>query len=110
MSKTLSSAEINHLRRLVAWIGCEIGESPEEMIETAKAIAPGVGEVSDEGKQRLQASLEKSANVPKYVRQAIKVLRKAVEQTQGEIVDGEIVDVGQVSKNELPAPMIGVCD
>jgi hypothetical protein len=105
MSKTLSTAEINHLRRLVAWIDCEIGQSPEEMIETAKAIAPGVGEVSNEGKQRLQASLEKSANVPKYVRQAIKVLRKAVEQTPGEIVDAD-----RVSKNELPAPMSGVRD
>lgn len=103
MSKTLSTAEINHLRRLVAWVDCEIGPSPEEMIDTAKRIAPAVGEVSDEGKQRLMSSLAKSANVPKYVRQAVKALRKAVEQAPG-----DIVDIEPTAKNELPAPMIGV--
>lgn len=99
MSKTLSTAEINHLRRLVAWIDLEIGPSPEEIIATAKKIAPAVGEVSDEGKDRLQASLLKAANVPIYVRKAVKALRKVAEQTAGEVVDAE-----SVTKGGLPAP------
>lgn len=102
MSKTLSTAEINHLRRLVAWIDVEIGPAPEELIDIAKRIAPTVGEVSDEGKERLQAQLEKAAAIPRYVRQAIKALRKVTVQTPGELVDAE-----PASPKELPPPMLG---
>lgn len=90
MSKTLSTAEINHLRRLLGWVSCEIGPSVEEQIATAKSIAPAVGEISDAAKQRLIASAEKAAAVPKYVRQAVKALRKATVSVDGEIVDGEL--------------------
>lgn len=56
--------------------------------------------MSEEGKQRLQAALEKSARVPKYIRQAIKTLRKAVQPEPGEIVDVEPVP----PQPELAAP------
>lgn len=101
MSKELSSAEVNHLRRLLGWVSCEIGQSPEEMIETAKKIAPSVGDVGPEGVARLQESLNKAANVPVYVRKAVKALRKAVEPKPGEIVDAE-----EVGLKPLPRPSL----
>lgn len=105
MAKTLSTAEVNHLRRLVAWIDCEIGPSPEEIIATARGITPSVGEVDDEAKQRMTASLEKAAAVPKYVRQAVKALRKATAQAPG-----DVVDVEPAASNELPAPNLALPD
>lgn len=104
MGKTLSTAEINHLRRLLGWVRCEVGQSPEELIETAKAIAPAVEELSEEGRQRLVKSAEKAAAVPAYVRQAIKALEKAILGQPGEIVDAEI---SQTSKSSLPRPSLG---
>ena len=100
MSKTLSTAEINHLRRLIAWIDCEIGPSADEQIATAKKIAPAVGPISDKAKQRLVDSAEKAAAVPDYVRKAIKALRKATANVDGQIVDAEL------SGAALPPPSI----
>jgi hypothetical protein len=91
-SKTLKQAEINHLRRLVAWVDCEIGQSPEEFVATVKDIAPHIDELSDGAKQRLVESHEKKASVPKYVRQAVKALRKTLAGTEGDTVDAELVD------------------
>lgn len=105
--KTLSQAEINHLRRLVGWVDCEIGQSPEEMIETVKGIAPAIGDLSDEAKQRLVASHEKAASVPKYVRQAIKALRKTLAGTEGDTMDAELIDESQAIGAEGNQKRIG---
>lgn len=90
MSKTLSTAEINHLRRLLGWVNCEVGQDPDEMVETMKKIAPGVGSVSAEGRQRIIESMEKSSKVPLYVRSALKALRKAVSDQPGDVVDADM--------------------
>lgn len=103
MSKTLSTAEINHLRRLLGWVRCEVGQSSEELIATAKAIAPAVGELTPEGRQRMIESAEKADSVPKYVRQAIKALEKAIAGQPGEVVDAEI---SASSKPSLPRPSL----
>jgi len=102
MSKSLSAAELNHLRRLVAWVECEIGPTPEELIETARKIAPAVDDVSEEAKARLQTSLERAAKAPQYVRQAIKALRKVVAHAPGEVVDADLHDMPG-----LPGPRLG---
>lgn len=92
MKRPLTDTEANHLRRLLGWIACEIGQSPDEMLETMRNIAPDVGpDVGDEAKARIVQSLEKSANVPKYVRAAVKALNKSLAQTAGEVVDAEMV-------------------
>jgi len=90
MSKTLSTAEINHLRRLLGWIRCEVGQSPDELVETLKKIAPAVGEVSDAGRQRTVESMEKAASVPLYVRSALKALSKAIADQPGDVVDADM--------------------
>ena len=99
MSKTLSTAEINHLRRLIGWMDCEVGPSPDEMVDTMKKIAPTTGHVSDEGRQRMIESMEKAASVPLYVRAAIKALRKATADQSGQVVDAEI---SQAARAVLP--------
>jgi hypothetical protein len=84
----LSDAEVNHLRKLLGWIDCEIGQSPDEMVETLKKVAPAVGpDVSDEAKLALKAAYDKSAAVPQYVRAAVKALRKTLVKQDGDILD-----------------------
>ena len=96
----LSTAEVNHLRCLLGYVRCEIWQSPEEMVDMMKTIGPKIGPVSNDGKARLVESYQKAANVPKYVRAAVKALEKAVKETEGEIVDGE-----NVSGSRLMAPI-----
>jgi hypothetical protein len=105
MTRQLSDSEINHLRRLLGWVRCEVGQSPDEMLNTAKSIAPAIGEVSDEGKQRMVEAYAKSANVPAYIRAAIKALEKVFEPKAGEVVDAEICDPRNSSS--LPRTTIG---
>lgn len=89
----LKDSEINHLRRLLGWVACEIGQSPEELIETMKKIAPSIShDVSEEAKARLVDAHQKASNVPKYVRAAVKALRKGLKPHLGDIVDAEFCD------------------
>lgn len=93
MTCKLNEAEINHLRRLIGWVACEVGQTPEELIATMQKIAPAIGpDVSEEGQARLVESMRKAESVPKYVRAAIKALSKAIEPHLGDIVDGVVID------------------
>ena len=87
MNRALTKAEVNHLRRLIGYVRCEILQSPDELVATVQSICPSIGEISEEGKQRLVESYEKAIAVPKYVRDAIKALNKVVIENQGEILD-----------------------
>lgn len=60
------------------------------MVVTMKKIAPAVGEVSDEGRQRMIESMEKAASVPRYVRSALKALSKVVADQPGDVVDADM--------------------
>ena len=90
MKRRLTTAEINHLRRLIGWVACEVGQTPEELVATAQKIAPAVGEIDDAAKGRLVEAHAKAAAVPKYVRAAVVSLRKAIEPDVV-TVDGELV-------------------
>jgi len=102
MDCKLTPAEINHLRRLIGWAACEVGQSPEEMVATVQRIAPAIHDTSEEGKARLVQAHQKASNVPKYVWAAIKALRKAIEPHLGDVVDA---DYSQ--ERQLPAPNAG---
>ena len=78
MANQLSTSDINHLRRLLGYVRCEIGQPPDEMAMTVNALLPDIEPVSDEGKMRLIRAYQKSDSVPKYVRAAIKALEKIV--------------------------------
>jgi hypothetical protein len=97
MDCRLNEAEINHLRKLIGWVACEAGQTPDELIETVRKIAPAIGpNVSEEGKARLVQAAQKADSVPKYVRAAIKALRKAIEPHLGDIVDGVVIEERQL--------------
>ncbi len=87
MRPRLKDSEVNHLRLLLGWVRCEIGQSPEENIETMRKIAPHCPDISDEGKARLIEHHQKVTSVPKYVRAAIKALSKTIEVQRGATVD-----------------------
>lgn len=74
----LSNAAANHLRRLVAWVRCDVGQSPEELVNTIKEIAPAIGEISEEAKQLLVLAHREATAVPQYVRAAIRALEKSI--------------------------------
>ena len=50
------------------------------MVETVRGICERLGDVSDEGKARLVEAHAQACNTPKYIRAAIKALRKLLEQ------------------------------
>ena len=87
MNRALTKAEVNHLRRLIGYVRCELLQSPDELVATVQQIYPAIGEISEEGKRRLVDSYEKAIAVPKYVRDAIKSLEKVIIENQGEILD-----------------------
>lgn len=93
MACNLSRSDVNHLRRLVAWVACDIGQSPEEFVETVRKISEKIGEPSDYGKQRLLESYHEARSVPLYIRAAVKALNKTLREhdKDGEITDGEVI-------------------
>jgi hypothetical protein len=74
----LGESDVNHLRRLLGYVRCEIGQEPGEVVATVQMIASKVGPISDKGKQRLIEHYQHSARVPKYVRAAVNALEKVV--------------------------------
>lgn len=87
MKLALEASDVNHLRRLLAYVRCEVGQSPEEMAEMLRQIAPAIRDAQPEGVARLKGSCEKSIAVPQYVRAAIKALEKTLVKGDGEILD-----------------------
>ena len=83
MSIVITQAERNHLRLLIGWIRCTVGQSPEEMKATLSSLAPAIGDdVSDEAKRLFVEQYWASQSVPKYVRAAIKALEKVPLSTE----------------------------
>lgn len=73
----LKASDLNHLRRLLAWVGCQIGQAPDELVKTVQDLLPALGhEVPDEAKQRLVLAHRQAASVPQYVHAAMKALGK----------------------------------
>lgn len=76
-----TDAEVNHLRRLLAWIRLEHGLDEDMMrgyIEGATIAVRHDPSCQDRAQQLVQERADKIASVPLYVRQAVKMLTKAV--------------------------------
>lgn len=90
----LTKAEVNHLRLLLGWMRCSQGvfQSPEEIRETWKDLnAHGIAPSDDrDSRERLMQSYNLSADVPKYIRHALKMLTQALREHESHV--GEIVD------------------
>lgn len=83
MTVKLTDAEFNHLWRLVGWVRCSIGPSPEENADIVRFVHGQLdGQLSDQGRERLIETQRRAESVPKYVRAAVKALTKAMHEQQ----------------------------
>ncbi|WP_293000035.1 hypothetical protein [Nevskia sp.] len=91
MTPRLTQAELNHLRRLLGWVRCEIGPSPEEHKAIVGNILDKIGpdEVSDAGRARLVDAHRRIESVPGYVRAAVESLSKVLEPHVGRTLDSD---------------------
>lgn len=95
MAKELNKAQVNHLRRLLGWVRCEIPPSPDEVVKIVHGIAPVID--NEDAKQKMVAWHREAASVPKYIRAALKALEPVVAEAKGEIVDAVSVHKGRSS-------------
>lgn len=71
----MKRSDLNHLRRLVAWVRCEIGQTPDDLVETVRNLAErGVTVDSDAAAARMVQAHDAARSVPKYVRDAVMAL------------------------------------
>lgn len=76
----MKQSDLNHLRRLLGWIRCDIGQSPAELQQTMIDVAGGLGhpEISPEAKARMVETYRRAESIPLYVRAAVKALEKVL--------------------------------
>ena len=77
----MTDAQVNHLRRLLAWMRCEL--APDEDMRRGFLLGAAAcyqidGISSDQVNQVVQDKVEQINSVPIYVRQAVKMLTKAL--------------------------------
>lgn len=101
MNCALSQAEINHLRRLLAYVDLELGQEPEAMAEMLRSIAPQIQDASPEGVQRISDRYNRSVAVPKYIRAAIKALKKTLATKTSEVVDVDASTVLEIEHDRV---------
>ncbi len=82
----MKRSDLNHLRRLVAWVKCEIGQSPDELVKTMRNLAERGITTDDAGKARIVQAYDAARSVPKYVRDAVKALDRYA-RPPGAVVD-----------------------
>lgn len=79
----LTEAEVNHLRRLLAWMRCEymLDEDMQRgfLMGAAECVQRGIAS-SDRASQIVEERAAKINAVPAYIRQAVKMLTKSVRQ------------------------------
>lgn len=83
----LSQSDINHLRRLLAWLRCEnaytyVDEATHK--EIARSFEP-LGEAAVKNyKERIEKPFSKW---PKYVHEGVRALEKTIQEIDGEVTD-----------------------
>lgn len=114
MKPNLTQAETNHLRRLLGWVCCEIGQTPDEIVQTVAGLADN-GAITADGldasaKARLVEHHQRAAAVPKYVRAAVKALERLLQRQEGTIVDVEagagLGRLGPIARALLPPSVV----
>ncbi len=97
----MKQSDLNHLRRLVAWVRCEIGQDPAEMVAMVQDIGENLGGISDYGKKALVEAHDKSRAVPQYVRAAVKALSKAVNEPGPVVADDSALEAPRRAQQDL---------
>lgn len=95
----LTDAQVNHLRRLLAWLTCEYNLSDEGqqgvMIGLNMAVAGGADIARAQAV--LDEEVERVRRVPAYIRQAVRMLTKAVRDhdARTRVVDSSLSSTEQ---------------
>lgn len=98
----LKQSDINHLRRLLAWMRCSNMYLYLEH-DQHKSLADEL-DVIDGAKEKYQKRMADAYNkYPKYVHDAVKALQKTIHQ-----IDGEVSDVDALHVREIGSPDISV--
>lgn len=76
----MKQSDLNHLRRLLGWVRCDIGQDPAGQQQTMIDIAGklGIDSIDADAKARLVQGYRRAEAVPVYVRDAVKALEKAL--------------------------------
>ena len=76
----LTDAEVNHLRRLLAWFSLEynLSEEGQRGMLTGLNMAVAAGAPVERAQAVLDDEVKRIRHVPAYIRQAVKMLTKAV--------------------------------
>ncbi|CUJ67946.1 hypothetical protein [Achromobacter sp. 2789STDY5608628] len=76
----MKQSDLNHLRRLLGWVRCDIGQDPASQQQTMLDIAAKLGPaaIDADAKARLVEGYRRAETVPVYVRDAVKALEKAL--------------------------------
>lgn len=76
----MKQSDLNHLRRLLGWVRCDIGQDPAGQQQTMIDIAGKLGadSIDADAKARLVEGYRRAEAVPVYVRDAVKALEKAL--------------------------------
>ncbi|MFA1682519.1 hypothetical protein [Achromobacter dolens] len=74
----MKQSDLNHLRRLLGWVRCDIGQDPAGQQQTMIDIAGklGIDSIDADAKARLVEGYRRAEAVPVYVRDAVKALEK----------------------------------
>lgn len=83
----MTDAEVNHLRRLLAWIRLEYGLDDNVLKGTIAGAHKAVEHdptLRAKGQEVVDETVAKIASVPAYIRQAVKMLTKAVRDHDAE--------------------------
>lgn len=101
----MKKSDINHLYRLLGWVRCEIGQTPDEMVSTMRAIADKIGpiDIPDERKKDIVEAHDRARLVPKYIRDAVKALEKNCRA--GDVIEGGTDEVLQISADAQSAEL-----
>ena len=94
MKRQFTDAEVTHMRKLLAWMRCEymLDEDMQRGALSAVKELMDAGEITPEqAEHQIARRADQIKQVPKYVRQAVKMLTKAVREHDG--VKGAVVDV-----------------
>lgn len=102
MKRQLTDAEVKHLRQLLAWMRCEwcLDEDMQRGSLSAVKSLMDSGDITQEQAQRqIEHRAAQITTVPKYVRQAVKILTKTIRKFDGQkgaALDVETRDVQEI--------------
>lgn len=96
VEQELTDAEVNHLRRLLAWFSLEynLSEDGQRGMLTGLSMAVANGAPVERAQSILDEEVKRIRHVPAYIRQAVKMLTKAVRDhdARTRVVEQEAVE------------------